>query len=341
MLTLKNYVDSVYLAKHASGIDAFKNPCSGSGRFQIKSVFVKSSFVINPFSGWHFARQQVAARYLKTLSSGVMLSTTIQAPAKTGLTSFLINDVIPCAADAKFVTVYVDLSDPEVPISAAVITALERVLSGSSAIHAGFNLFKSLFLARHSDSCSKEKYVQKIQIVDKNYFLENREKNLELIKSYFQKILSYKSVLILVDHADQLTHDDIALEFCEYFKELITKNSQAIRPLYATSNKEAWSGVFENRHSPLYSEGAFVHKLPALSKNFVRDAVLRSGLNISMDEGVTCYEMAGERPGIFSALLLGWDPLGNSPITSYFHQQLFPPVPKKLLPAYAPLANSK
>ena len=294
----------------------------------MKGICVKPSVILNPFAGWHFARESMAARYLKTLSSGVMLSTTIQAPPKAGLTSFLINDVLTSAANEKFVTVYVDLSDPQVPVTAAVMHALERVLAGSSAIHSGFNLFKGLFQSKAVDVCSKDKYVHKLEIVDKQHFLDCKDKHLAMIEQYFKKMLAYKSMLVVVDHADQLNSDALGLMFCEYFKELITKNAQAIRPLYASSNKEAWSGVFENRHSALYSEGAFVHKLPALGKNFVRDAVMRSGLNVSMDEALTCYEMAGERPGIFTAMLLGWDPLGNSAITSYFHEQLFPPVRK-------------
>lgn len=296
---------------------------------------MKPSVILNPFSGWHFAREQVAVRYLKTLSSGVMLSTTIHAPVQTGLSSFLINDVLPSAANEKFVTVYVDLSDPQVPVTAAVMHALERVLTGSSAIHVGFNLFKGLFQSRTNDVSNKDKYISKLEIVDKQHFLDCKDKHLAIIEQYFKKLLAYKSILVVVDHADQLNSDALGLVFCEYFKDLITKNAQAIRPLYASSNQEAWRGVFENRHSPLYSEGAFVHKLPALGKNYVRDAVLRSGMNVSMDEALTCYEMAGERPGIFTALLMGWDPLGNTAITSYFHQHLFSPVAK---PAMAPVA---
>lgn len=285
---------------------------------------MKSAAVPHPFSGWHFARQHLAQRYLKTLSSGVLLSTTIQAPTLTGLTNFLINDVMPQAAAEGFVTVYVDLSDPEVPVTAAVIAGLERVLVGSSAIQSGFNLFKGLFQSRNPEACSKSRYVKKIEVIDKNYFLVNREKNLQMIKSYFDKIIAYKSVLVLVDHAENLLKDDVAIEFCEYFRELITNHPQAIRPLYASSNPEAWSKVFQYKRSPLYSEGACVHNLPPLGKNYIRDACLRSGLSVSMDELVKCYQLTGHRPGIFAALLLGWDSRGKLPISSYFHQELFP-----------------
>ena len=289
----------------------------------MKGTFVQSSNVLAPFSGWHFARPQVAESYLKTLSSGVMLSTTIQAPEKSGLTNFLINDVIPSASHEKFVTVYVDLSDPLLPVSAAVINGLERVLMGSTAIYSGFNIFKGIFHTRNPQVCERGRYLNKPKIIDKNFFLENKEKTFELIKIYFKKILSYKSVLILIDHSDNLMKDEADLEFCDYFRSLIISNAQDIRPLYASSNKEAWRGIFESRHSPLYSEGAFVHNLPALGKNFMREVVLRSGLNISMDEGLSCYEMTGERPGIFTALIMAFGSSGSKSITTYFHQQLF------------------
>lgn len=279
--------------------------------------------VHNPsFSSWHYARRQVAESYLKTLSSGVMLSTTVYAPPQTGLTQFFINDVIPCAHGDRYVTAYVDLSDPKIPATAAMLMGLERVMAGSSVLQTGFNFLKGIFQSKDAGESKVGNYLKKSAVIDTDYFLENKDAHLALVDSYFKKILNYKSLLILVDHAHELGKDELNREFCSYFKNLISEHAHSIRPLYATSNMGSWSGVFENRRSALYSEGAFVHKLPALGKVFVRDVLGRTGRQVSMEEATRCFEMAGFRPGIFVGLLLGWDKGGDIPLSHYFYREL-------------------
>lgn len=272
-------------------------------------------------AGWHFPRRQVADSYLRTLSSGVMLSTTVYAPPSTGLSHFLINDVVACAQEEKYVTVYVDLSDPQVPVTAAVLAGLERVLSGSSVLQSGFNFLKGIFQSKLAQECKVHNYQKKIEIIDNNYFIDNKVSHIALIESYFQKLLNYKSVLILIDHAHGLNKDELGQEFCAYFRSLISQHSSAIRPLYATNNMASWSGVFENRRSSLYSEGAFVHKLPALGKVFVREVIQRMGWPVSMEEAVKCFDLTDGRPGVFLATLAGWRPDCGVPLSTYFVEQ--------------------
>ena len=253
-----------------------------------------------------------------------MLSTTVYAPPKTGLSHFFINDVIPCALNDKYVTVYIDLSDPEVPVTAAVLVGLERVLSGSSVFQTSFNFLKGIFQTKSSVEWKNKSdaFFRKTEVIDKNFFIENKEIHFALIDNYFKKILEYKSVLVLVDHAHDLGKDEIGREFCSYFRGLISQNSSVIRPLYATNNLAAWGGVFDNRRSALYSEGAFVHKLPILGKVFVRELIQRMGLNISMEEACKCFELVSGRPGIFVGMLMGWPPNFGIPLSSYFSNEL-------------------
>ena len=266
----------------------------------------------------------MAESYLKTLSSGVMLSTTIYAPPKTGLSQFVINDVIPCALSDKYVTVYIDLSDPKVPVTAAVLAGLERVLAGSSVFQTSFNFLRNIFQAKISiDQKSKSNdFLRKTEIIDVNYFFENKDVHLSLIDNYFKKILEYKSVLVLVDHAHDLDKEDIGRDFCTYFRSLISQNSSMIRPLYATNNLSKWAGVFDNRRSALYSEGAFVHKLPILGKVFVREAVQRMGLGVSMEEACKCFDLVSGQPGVFIAMVMGWQHSSNVSLAKHFNNEM-------------------
>lgn len=274
------------------------------------------------FANWHFSRKQVAESYLKTLSSGVLLSTTIFAPPQTGLTQFFINDVIPCAQSDRYVTVYVDLSDPQVPVTAAVLIALERVMTGSSVLQTSFNFFKGIFQSKELSESKVGSFLKKVDVIDEKYFVENKDKHFSLIDSYFSKILNYKSVLVLIDHAHLLERDELGREFCCYFADLINRNTQSIRPLYGTNNMSGWSGVFENRRSALYSEGAFIHKLPTHGKVFIREVISRSGASFSMEEMLKCFELTACKPGVFIALLAGWDIESMGSLSNYFYKEI-------------------
>ena len=278
---------------------------------------------------WHFSRKQIAESYLRTLSSGVMLSTTIYAPPKTGLSQFLINDVILCARDDKYVTVYIDFSDPKVPVTAAVLAGLERVLSGSSIFQSSFNFLRGLFQSRmpYEARVKTSEFKRNLEIIDEDFFIQNKVMHLALIDSYFKKIFEYKSVIVIVDHADELNKDDLGKEFCLYFRSLISQNSNVVRPLYGTNNLSAWSGVFDNRSSALYSEGAFVHKLPILGKVFVREVINRLGLDISMEESYKCFELVGGKPGVFMRLIMAWKTNYSVSLFDYFSIEV--EVPKK------------
>ena len=253
-----------------------------------------------------------------------MLSTTVYAPPKTGLSQFLINDVLPCALDDKYATVYIDLSDPQVPVTAAVLASLERVLVGSSVFQSSFNFLKGIFQSKVAvETKVKSEYLtRKTEIIDQRFFVENKDSHLALIDNYFKRIFEYKSVIVIIDHADQLGKDEIGREFCAYFRTLITENSSVVRPLYATNNLSGWSGIFDNRRSALYSEGAFVHKLPIMGKVFVREIIRRLGQDISIEEAYKCFELTGGKPGIFTCMLMGWQPNLGMPLYTYFSLEL-------------------
>lgn len=273
-------------------------------------------------SGWHFSRKLLADSYLKTLSSGVMLSTTIHAPRQTGLTQFLINDVMPAAVAENYLPVYVDLSDTKVPVTAAVMWGLERVFAGTSIFKTGVNLFKNLFASHDLSISKKTAYISQTQVVDHDYFVEQKNQHFEFIEEKIERLIGKKSVLLIFDHAHNLLEVPLGLEFCKLLCKLISKHGYMIKPLYATNNVAQWEKIFKTKNSPLYSEGAFIHHLPKLGKNFVRDVVKQGGITISMEEANNGFEMTQFRPGIFVALIMRWENEVNIPFVKYCHQMM-------------------
>lgn len=283
-------------------------------------------------SGWHFPRNQVAENYLKTLSSGVVLSTTVFAPPQTGLTRFFLHEIVPCAHQQKYITIYIDLSDKKVPITVSVMVALEKTFSELSFFKIGFNFLKGML---HSNSVDKH-LVNHEDLTDQLFFQKNNKNFLDLIDRLFQKLLINNQLLILVDHAHNLGKDELSLEFCVYFKNLIAKNSKNIRPLYATNNMDEWALVFKNRKSVLNSEGAFVHKLPMLGKVFVREVLLKMKIKISMEEAVRCFEMTACRPRDFIDGLIEWEKSGTQSVLQIFEKKF---AAKKVAASYSSIEH--
>jgi hypothetical protein len=60
---------------------------------------------------WHYHRPALAKIYLDTLNAGLVTSTTIFAPRRTGKTSFLLKDLTPAAETAGYTVSYIELGD--------------------------------------------------------------------------------------------------------------------------------------------------------------------------------------------------------------------------------------
>lgn len=283
---------------------------------------MNSNAISHELSRWHFSRKQVAENYLKTLSSGVVLSTTVFAPSQTGLTHFFIHDICPCAHEKNYVTVYIDLSEPEIPVTVAVLNGLVKTFDEASFYKTGLNYLKGVFQTSRLGVAEFGKWAPKGEQKNAMIFIENKGENLDLIDSYFKKLSSYKSILVLIDHSHQLGQSDLGREFSVYFKNLIVEKSNAIKVLYATCDMDKWALIFKNRNSSLNSEGAFVHKLPNLGKVFVREMLCRMKLNISIDEAVQCFEMTGSRPGVFVDILMDWKYSCEKSMNIYFAEQI-------------------
>ena len=54
---------------------------------------------------WHFPRPDLASAYLATLNAGLVTSTTIFAPRRTGKTVFLLRDLKPLAESEGYTVV--------------------------------------------------------------------------------------------------------------------------------------------------------------------------------------------------------------------------------------------
>jgi hypothetical protein len=90
----------------------------------------------NPAGSWHFARPQLAQRYLQTFQIGLVSAQALFAPRRMGKSEFLEQDLIPAAQKSGLLTAYLNLWDAREHPRGALISALARAGSprGLSAL---------------------------------------------------------------------------------------------------------------------------------------------------------------------------------------------------------------
>jgi len=75
---------------------------------------------------WHFARPELARRYLRTFQIGLISAQALFAPRRMGKSEFLEQDMIPAAQESGLLTAYLNLWDARENPRAALINALAR-----------------------------------------------------------------------------------------------------------------------------------------------------------------------------------------------------------------------
>ena len=85
---------------------------------------------------WHFARPELARKYLRTFEIGLISAQALFAPRRMGKSEFLEQDLIPAAQKFGLLTAYLNLWDAREHPRGAVISALARAGSprGLSAL---------------------------------------------------------------------------------------------------------------------------------------------------------------------------------------------------------------
>lgn len=258
---------------------------------------------------WHFKRPVLAQSYIKTLFTGVMLSTTVQAQSGTGLSSFLLRDVATEAQANGYVVAYIDLSDASVPVSLACVQGVRLLLKSESLGRQSWRFLRNLFGGATS-SIDKEWQADGPALLGDSYYQEHVEKHASVFEDLLSEISKESDrLLFIIDHAHEFARDKVAVRMAQALRNAINANRNNIWPLYGSANMQRWHSVFQDPNAPLYSEGASVHGLPALGKPFVRQFCAQLQIHtpdLDVDEVARCFVRAGCRPKLLSEVLRLW-----------------------------------
>ena len=77
---------------------------------------------------WHYARPELAQKYLKAFDLGLTSAKGLFAKRRMGKSEFLEQDLIPAAQNAGYLTTYLNLRDARTQPTGALVAALQRTL---------------------------------------------------------------------------------------------------------------------------------------------------------------------------------------------------------------------
>lgn len=216
---------------------------------------------------WHYPRPELAATYLKLLSSGLVVSTSIFAPRRTGKTVFLRQDLTPAARKAGFSVAYADLWQTRQSPGAALIRGLEEALEAKSVASRAMAGLK-----RPVKALKGEAKVGEVSMGVQVELAEPQKASPEMalrIEDLIGQLARKKPLLLLVDEAQELARTKDAELIATALRTAMTKHRDRVRVVFTGSSRSQLAHVFSNTDAPLYTVGATVNDFPRLEREFI------------------------------------------------------------------------
>lgn len=216
---------------------------------------------------WHYARPALAASYLTLFQSGLVVSTTIFAPRRTGKTEFLRKDLTPAAEKAGYTVAYADLWQTRLSPGIALIRGLEEALEPKNAAdRVRAFLTQPVKKVKAGAGAGEMKGELEVEFSD----VKKAATDLALrIEELVARISAKRPLLLLVDEAQELARSKENELMATALRTAMTKHRDKMRVVFTGSSRSQLSHVFSNADAPLYTVGAGVQDFPLLGKEFV------------------------------------------------------------------------
>lgn len=266
---------------------------------------------------WHFPRPELASAYLATLNTGLVTSTTIFAPRRTGKTAFLLRDLRPLAQEEGYTVVYCDLWQTRQTPGAALVRALEEALEPHSVLEKVIARLQTPVKAlKGRAEFAGAKLEGQIEL-EKEPKREIADSAL-LLDALVAELTKRRPVLFLIDEAQALGRSQEGEEMARALRTTLTKHQRKLRMLFTGSSRTKLGHVFTNANAPLYSAASAVHDFPLLGDDFV-DYIARrfkesTKRKLDASAAREAFDLFGRRPEPLMEMVLA---LMMSPVLTF------------------------
>lgn len=255
---------------------------------------------------WHCPRPALAKSYLALLSSGLMVSTSIFAPRRTGKTVFLRQDLTPAALKAGYIVAYADLWQTRLNPGMALIRGLEEALEPKTAAQ---RVLKGL-----ATPVKKVRAKGSVGAVGGEIELEMddpKKESTEMalrIDQLVAKLVAKKPLLLLVDEAQELARTKENELMATALRTAMTKHRDKMRVVFTGSSRSQLATVFSSPSAPLYAVGATIQDFPLLGRElceFVAEKFERaSGRKLDVAKAWVAFQRFHQHPEPFLSAIV-------------------------------------
>jgi hypothetical protein len=250
---------------------------------------------------WHCPRPELAKSYLRLLGSGLVVSTTIFAPRRTGKTVFLRQDLTPAALKAGYAVAYADLWQTRHSPGVALIRALEEALQPKTM---GQRVMSRLSTPIHKlkagGSAAGVAAELELELGDPRKTATEMALRLDELVA---EAVTKKPLLLLVDEAQELARNAANELVAAALRTTITRHRDRLRVVFTGSSRSRLAHVFLDADAPLYSVGATVQDFPLLGRELPEFVAQKfetaSGRRIDVAEAWAEFQAFDHRPEPF------------------------------------------
>jgi hypothetical protein len=264
---------------------------------------------------WHCPRPDLAKSYLRLLGSGLVVSTTIFAPRRTGKTVFLRQDLTPAALKAGYAVAYADLWQTRDNPGVALIRSLEEALSPKTVGQRVMSRLKTpVNKLKAGGSVAGAGAEIELELADPR---KNATEMALRLDELVAEAVANKPLLLLVDEAQELARNAANELVAAALRSTITRHRDRLRVVFTGSSRSRLAHVFLDADAPLYSVGATVQDFPLLGRElpeFVAEKFeAASGRRLDVAEAWAEFQAFDHRPEPFLQAIVAMlmDPLST------------------------------
>ena len=250
---------------------------------------------------WHFARPELAKKYLQTFEIGLISAQALFAPRRMGKSEFLEQDLIPAAHKSGLLTAYLNLWDARDHPRGALITALAR---------AGSPRGLSALIKKLKAPLKKVKASAKVSGIAEGSLEAELTEDPAIAGSALSELLrsfdrADRTLLLILDEAQVLAspaHSDLA----HSLRAGLDVRKQTIKVVFAGSSESSLRRMFGRATEPFYN-WAPIEPFERLGAEFVTAMAHKvnqlSRYPLSEREALRAFEALKRTPEFFRRYL--------------------------------------
>jgi hypothetical protein len=215
----------------------------------------------NDLINWHYSRTDLAEQVLDRFDIGATTALTLFAPRRMGKTEFLLEDLLPMAAEKRgYLTVYVNFWDRMSDPVDSMILGLQK--AGSQAKFS--QKVKDLFGRVRGAGVDTPVGGASIELAG-----AETAKKLDAVQKMFDALIADgRRVMIALDEVQHLATNTDFEPLVFALRGMIDTNRQRVRVIYTGSSRSGLQKLFKKRNAPLFSSSQQID-LPEFGQGYL------------------------------------------------------------------------